>query len=220
VTTLLALSGCDATFVQQSGPAPGSEAPSQAPSEQPAEEPEAAFDPIRLRGRGNRVARFRIPRDAAAIAEIKHRGSSNFAVWTVNRGGRKLDLLVNTIGNYEGTVLFDEQEGQHSVAFQIEADGQWNIRVLPVTEARQWNGRKQLTGKGDSVIRLNPSSSGLATTRIQHRGSSNFAVEAYGETYDLLVNEIGRYRGESLLPNRTVLLEITADGQWTFSPLK
>lgn len=34
---------------------------------------------------------------------------------------------------------------------------------------------------------------------------------------DLLVNEIGNYSGETLLPDGTLVLEITADGAWTMS---
>ncbi len=35
---------------------------------------------------------------------------------------------------------------------------------------------------------------------------------------DLHVNEIGKYRGETLIPDGTVLLEVNADGAWTVTP--
>jgi hypothetical protein len=50
------------------------------------------------------------------------------------------------------------------------------------------------------VVILNPATSGLTTTTITHRGSSNFAVIAYGPGIDLLVNEIGNYQGRACLP--------------------
>jgi hypothetical protein len=56
---------------------------------------------------------------------------------------------------------------------------------------------------------------GLTTLKITHSGSSNFAVKAYGDSSRLLVNEIGKYSGETLLPSGTVLLEVEADGNWT-----
>jgi hypothetical protein len=34
-----------------------------------------------------------------------HSGSSNFAVWAVDGSGKQIDLLVNEIGPYSGTVL-------------------------------------------------------------------------------------------------------------------
>jgi hypothetical protein len=47
-------------------------------------------------------------------------------------------------------------------------------------------------------------------------GSSNFAVHAYSDSgADLLINEIGKYGGEVLLPSGTLVVEINADGAWT-----
>jgi hypothetical protein len=217
----VAATACDASTLSNETPQQtdsGSQSQSQPPPDNPG--PKDAFKPISLHGTGDKVARFKIPRDAAAIADISHTGSSNFAVWTIGKSGDKQDLLVNEIGDYHGTVLFDEQDGQHSVAFQIDADGRWSVRILPLSKAPVWSGRKALNGRGDSVVRLSPPSSGLTTTKIQHTGSSNFAVYAYGDTTELLVNEIGKYRGESLLPNGTLLIAITADGRWSFSKLE
>jgi hypothetical protein len=190
------------------------------PTEAEPSEPVAAFRPIRLHGRGNAVENFEIPEETAAISEIAHQGTANFAVWTLDSAGTQQDLLVNTIGNYQGTVLFDEQQGQHTAAFEIEADGAWTIRVLPVTRAPKWAGNEPLTGHGDGVILLTSPPEGLTTTTIRHDGRANFAVWAYGDTTELLVNEIGRYNGESLVPAGTLVFEITADGDWRFSPLE
>ena len=47
------------------------------------------------------------------------------------------------------------------------------------------------------------------------------AVEVFAHAVDgseLLINEIGRYRGETMLPDSTLLLEIEADGAWTITP--
>lgn len=213
--------GCDGAAIVPDGtqhPTESQVAPGG--SAGPADGEFRSFKAVVLAGTGNSVPKFRIPRDAVAIAKISHRGSSNFVVWTLDRSGTQVDLLVNTIGNYQGTVLFDEQADQHSVAFQIDADGPWKIRILPLTKAEHWNGHKALTGRGDFVVVLDPPSEGLTTTVIQHGGSSNFAVWAYGETPDLLVNEIGQYRGESLMPAGTLVLEITADGRWRFTALR
>ena len=55
------------------------------------------------------------------------------------------------------------------------------------------------------------------TSVFTHGGKGNFSVWAFttdGDA-DLLVNDIGRYEGEVLLPDGTALLEIGADGAWT-----
>jgi hypothetical protein len=180
--------------------------------------PISDFDPVVLSGTGSGVPRFTIPETVAAIAEISHRGTANFAVWSVDEDGQELALLVNTIGNYTGTVLFDAHAGEHSVAFEVDADGAWTITVKPIWDAYEWDQTAAVTGTGDDVVILNPATSGLKSTMITHHGSSNFAVIGYGAGIDLLVNEIGDYSGESLLSDSTFLLEITADGSWSISP--
>jgi hypothetical protein len=165
------------------------------------------------------VPRFDIPEGSAAIAEITHSGGSNFAVWTVDASGAQTDLLVNTIGSYSGTVLFDERDGSHSDAFDVEADGAWTITIRAVTEAFRWNGGEVLTGTGDDVVILDPPSSGLRSTTLTHSGEGNFAVWAFSSSgVDLAVNEIGQFSGEVLLADGTFLMEITATGPWTASP--
>jgi hypothetical protein len=65
----------------------------------------------------------------------KHSGSSNFVVQVFGVDGKKQDLLVNTIGTYEGTTalriqrgaLIGLEPGLHAIA--IQADGPWAIRV-------------------------------------------------------------------------------------------
>jgi hypothetical protein len=193
-------------------------APTPTPSPAPTPTPEPAFATIELSGSGNAVPRFEIPADAAAIADITHAGSANFALWTIDQGGSQTDLMVNVIGNYAGTALFDETAGSHSVAFEVEASGSWTIAVKPVAEAFRWDGVAMLTGSGDDVAILDPPSAGLMTVTATHSGDGNFAIWAYAESTDLLVNEIGTFSGEVLLPDGTFLFEIQANGPWTISP--
>jgi hypothetical protein len=193
--------------------------PTAVPSPVVSVAPEPAFANLTLSGTGSSVPRFDIPEDSAAIAEIAHTGASNFAVWAVDGSGQQTDLLVNTIGSYSGTVLFDESAGSHTDAFKIEADGAWTIVIKPVTEAFRWDGADALTGTGDDVAILEPPSDGLQSTTVTHSGSGNFAIWAYSASgTDLLVNDIGSFSGEVLLADGTFLFEITADGQWTMSP--
>lgn len=211
-----------ATATPTDTPAPPSDAPSAEPTAAPTEAPvnPLAFTPVTLTGRGDKVAKFTIPQDVPAIAVITcSQGYDNFAVETLAADGSENDLLVNTIGSYKGTVLFDEQQDQHSVAFKVTAAGSWTIAVKPITSAAQWSGASSVTGKGDQVLYVTGDVSGLATFKITHKGTSNFAVIAYTDTEsDLLVNEIGNYSGEQLLPSGTLLVAITADGTWAMTP--
>ena len=182
--------------------------------------PAATFKPITLKGKGKKVAKFSIPVDSAAIAQLTHTGTSNFAVTSVASDGSQNDLLVNTIGKYKGTVLFDSGDNEHSVAFKVDADGSWTIVVKPVTNARAWDGTSVVKGTGDDVLKVSPPPSGLVTLDLRYRGSDNFAVQAFSDSgVDLLANEIGNFSGQVLLPAGTVLIAVTADGgTWSMTP--
>lgn len=180
------------------------------------------FAAITLKGTGNKVPKFSIPQDVPAIATITYSGSGNFAVWSIAADGSTNDLLVNSIGKYAGTVIldFDPTLSAHSVAMKVEASGAWTIAIKPLGSARAWYTGGPLAGKSDDVVLVFPPPTGLKTSLITHDGSSNFAVWTFSGSggLDLLVNEIGNYSGEDLLPDGTVLLQITADGAWSFSP--
>ena len=183
----LQLGGTSGVPVERS---PASEAPRQAPSEAPVD----TFKPITLTGKGAKVPRFTIPATAAAIATISAKGSDNFAVTSLAADGSDNELLVNVIGNYAGTVLFDAQDSEHSVAFRIETSDSWTITIKPVASARTWDGDSKLSGKGDDVVQINPASSGLIALNITNKGQDNFVVTGYSDNGpDLMVNEIGNY---------------------------
>jgi hypothetical protein len=222
----IALAGCAGAAGQTSGPLatsqgtgqPGSSAQADTPA--PADSAPAAFTPIELSGHGNKVAKFKIPEDAPGIAVITNKGgSSNFTVEALDSSGGTNALLVNVIGAYSGTRLFDAGSGEHSVAFKIESDGNWTVRIQPVTSAPSWDGASQRKGKGDAVIQVSPAVSGLTTAVIKHSGEENFVVTTYGpDGSDLIVNDIGAFSGEQQLADGTFLIEIEADGGWSITP--
>jgi hypothetical protein len=150
--------------------------------------------------------------DEPYIATITHSGEGNFSVWAIDEDGNRLELLVNTIGNYKGVRPLNLTADP--AVLEIDADGDWQVRVQMLDQAPVWNGKA--AGTGPAVLLVDQSGvSGLTTVRITHSGESNFVVWAYGDTSDLLVNEIGEYSGEELLSAGTVVLDIEADGDWT-----
>ncbi|HEY7223724.1 MAG TPA: hypothetical protein VH561_09065 [Micromonosporaceae bacterium] len=166
-----------------------------------------------FQGRGDKVVKLKLDTDYVHIAKITHSGSSNFAVWSLDADGSNLDLLVNEIGSYTGVRPIDIRDTP--AALKIEADGSWKITIQVAQKAPRWTGNK--SGTGSAVLLVDPAAaSGMTTIKITHTGSSNFAVWVYGANdADLLVNEIGHYSGETILPSWAVLLEIEADGKWT-----
>ena len=199
---------------------PGSSGPtvSSGPSAGPSVAPSApTFAPITLAGKGDKVPKFTIPEDAPAIATITSKGSGNFSVESLATDGSQNELLVNTIGAYAGTVLFDIGSGEHSVAFKIGASGAWAIVIKPITSARIWNTANKLTGKGDDVALVSPPAAGLTSISVVGSGKGNFVVQTYAldGTSTILVNEIGPYSGQVQLPDHSALLQVNADGAWS-----
>ncbi|MEV7971272.1 hypothetical protein AB0O34_35555 [Sphaerisporangium sp. NPDC088356] len=187
---------------------PAAETPAPTPPPQP--------KPKMYKGFGSKVLKIK-PTEKPGMATITHQGASNFAVKTVTAEGEEQDLLVNEIGNYKGTVIYNVDAGTQTSAFKIEADGAWTVLLRPITLARSWSGDR-LTGRGHDVVRVDPPITGLVSVRVRHAGTSNFAVYAYhgdNDEKELLINEIGHYNGEVLMPDDTFLLVVEADGAWT-----
>jgi hypothetical protein len=170
-------------------------------------------------GRGDKILRLSIGDQPVALV-ITHVGSSNFAVEPEDASGETQGSIVNTIGNYRGTVLTNTGElGAGAVtALKITADGRWTVTVTPLGLLRQWNGAAPIQGKGDDVFRVTDIK-GSDAIHITHKGESNFAVQPYGGDFSgaSVVNEIGNYDGEVQFETDTVLVAVTADGVWTMT---
>ncbi|AWS45473.1 hypothetical protein DKM19_33245 [Streptosporangium sp. 'caverna'] len=169
------------------------------------------------RGVGAKVIRLKAAdKDAIWLASFIHSGSSNFIVSPIDPQGAEQASIINEIGNYKGTTIFNVDNGTEAGGLKIEADGTWSLRLKPLSMARAWAGPKA-SGRGDDVLKLDPQSSGLTTVQARHSGSSNFIVDSYAENGgEGLINEIGSWKGEVLLPDGTKLVTIKADGTWSF----
>ena len=116
-----------------------------------------------------------------------------------------LDELYSNDSTDETTTPFDETTSS-------EEETQLDTPVYPDPI--------KLEGKGDKSTDTFTLIQGFATIKLEHKGSRNFAVKLYkedGEPIKLLVNEIGRYKGETLASIDTegkYYLEITASGSW------
>jgi hypothetical protein len=160
------------------------------------------------------VLKFRA-QTVPTVAKITNRGGGNFAI-VAYRGTAYDDLLVNEIGSYAGQVYLAPGVN----LLKLTSGGTWTVDIKPHTAARRWNGKAAISGKGDAVSLL--TGGALGSTDVRNMGRGNFAVIAHGtggQYLDLLVNEIGSYSGEVLLPDTDqMLLSVHAvGGAWSFS---
>ena len=195
--------------------------PTPVPTAEPTPEPTPVPTPIasilKTAGKGDKIVKM-TAQDGPTWARITNKGGDNFAVTTYT-GGEYGDLLVNEIGSYSGSVYIAAGIDR----LKVTSGGSWAIDVRPITTAKHWNGDDALAGKGDAVVNLAGWPSGITT--IKNKSSSNFAVTAYdqkGNYLDLLVNEIGSYSGEVMLPDSdpTVLVVHAVGGTWSFSAVQ
>jgi len=143
-----------------------------------------------------------------------HDGTGAFQVEVEDAAGGKA-LLVNTQGDYEGTVLL---YGASPVTFNITANGSWTYTIDKV----EAGDTAELSGSGDSVTQAVPAGSG--TYHITHNGSGNFYVYAFspGVMTPVVQPMRGNYdkKQELTLPDDGLtLFEIHASGDWTISAM-
>lgn len=157
---------------------------------------------------------IRIPKGIrGATVHAKHDGDSNFVVWALDRKNEQSDLLVNEIGVYDATTAFDLEDRSAVRGLEINADGAWTITLKPIAKAPLLAKR----GSGPGVYLLGSHGTAVFT----HDGDSNFVVTQHtGGRYgsNLLVNEIGRYRGKVRLDRGRSVIVIDADGRWSATP--
>lgn len=210
------------TDTEDSEPATSTDAePEETTSETAAEEkapepePEPA-EPQSFSGTGSEVVMLEPLGEDFFFATVTHDGSRNLALWSVDAGGQDLDLMVNTVGTYEGQVALNFREDP--AAIRVEADGNWTIELIPLNEAPRWDGSSAYEGTGDSIVLVGGVAEGLTPVTLTHDGERNFAIWAWGESYpDLIVNDIGTYDGTTLLPDGSVALQVNADGNWSIA---
>lgn len=188
----------------------GAQAARDAAAKKAADEAAAAA-PKEYSGVGDDVMNITKHGTGAEVAIIQHTGGSNFAVHTLDSALANTDLLVNEVGPYSGTVVFDIRSSRgQTAALKVTAGGAWTIKLVPLTSVRKLDGSVPMTGRGDDVFYYTGPAKAAVFT---HDGSSNIAVHSYGTRADLLVNEVGPYNGTVVWTPG--LYQITADGNWS-----
>jgi len=166
-------------------------------------------------GRGDDVVNLELP-SVPVVVELTHAGSSNFAVWSLDAAFENVDLLVNTIGDYDGIRPVQWEDDETVTGLEITADGNWTYEIRPLLQEPQQ--ACLVEGTGDSVVLLTDFTSGGGAADLTHNGTSNFAIWAWGSSgADLLVNEIGGYEGTVRVSSGLFAWDITADGDWTIN---
>jgi hypothetical protein len=179
----------------------------------PTDTPTVVPTPVVLSGLGDSIVDVDRS-DDPSIARISHSGDGNFSVVNYGPDSEYIDLLVNTIGAYEGIVALDLLEGEHSVRFEVTASGPWTLEILPLIEARGETVPGLIQGIGDDVFFIDEGFPDTAFVDAS-TASGNIAIWAFTDFRDLIVNEIAPYQGTVLMDPNTVLVVVNTEGPWS-----
>lgn len=93
--------------------------------------PEAAPEPakpISLSGTGQAATEKFELKAGLATAKMTHQGSSNFSIFLMNSKGERTELLVNEIGDFDGSkALTIPSDGQYLL--DVSASGPWTVEI-------------------------------------------------------------------------------------------
>jgi len=182
----------------------------------PLPSPTSPPEPIVLTGSGDSIVDVGKSSDYPAIMHAKYSSGSNFIVTSYDANNQQMELLINVIGAYEGTVPVDFRESEYTSRLEIKAAGPWEIQILPLIQVRRATIPGTIEGTGDDVIALDGDN---ADTMIANAslGSSNFVVYSYSTSgsIDLVFNEIAPYTGTALLDPDTFIISVNATGPWS-----
>lgn len=194
-------------------PAP-SETPLPTDTPPPTETSTPAPEPIVLTGSGDSVVDV-VKGSYPAIMRATYSSGGNFVITNYDANNERLDLLINEIGAYTGTVPLDFLINETTARLEIKASGPWEVQILPLTEARHASIPDEVKGIGDDVIYLDGGSPDTVNADAS-LGSGNFVLHSYSDSgVDLVFNEIAPYIGTALLDRSTFLIVVHATGSWS-----
>lgn len=159
------------------------------------------------------ISKIDLGESGLKIIRFKHSGRRNVIVYGYDSNGNK-ELLINGIGNYDGTVLIPFNG---NMILNIEADGSWEYTITELSTTT----KTSFSGAGDFVTPIF-SENIQGVWKITHDGKRNFIVYIYTNSdSDLVVNDIGSYSGTKYIDisGSGAFFEISADGNWSIEPV-
>ncbi len=208
------------------------EAPDQAPltaSSPPAPKPDSSawtcgpvFKPRTVTGRDNDVITVKDLPHGPVMVELALKGDGYTGLWPLDESNAKGRYLVSTTEkDFRGRVIASVPE-HGRLRLRLEASGSWQVRILPLAEARRLS-RDRLESWGPDVLLH---TGGTADVTFRYKGDSNFIGHIYrlaGHTDPTtlpkpggsVVSEIGARRETLPLPEGPLLVYLSAaDGPW------
>lgn len=168
-------------------------------------------------GQGNKQQNFRAG-GGLTVFTLKHEGRQNFVVQYGQ--GSNMSLLVNEIGNYEGSKAVGLPVGEYTL--DIATRGQWSVEIDQSIPTEAPAPPKKLEGDGPTASEFFSLKAGPARFRLTYNGDSLFAPQLIkandGTVITLLANELADFNGEKtveIFEPGIYLVDVVAGGEWT-----
>lgn len=145
------------------------------------------------------------------LVHATHQGTAGFSLTVLDSAGTEAELLVDTVGAYDGTTGLGLTSATEPATIQVAADGPWTLEISPIAAATAL----PAAGHGDGVFLYDGPATDVALTHTG--GSYLFAWQQSGAAYDvaLLADEAGEFSGTAPLAAGPALVVVNSDGDWT-----
>ncbi|MFH9953042.1 TerD family protein [Streptomyces roseolus] len=180
------------------------------------------FEPRTVTGRDNDVITVKGLPHGPVMVGLAVKGGGYTGLWPLDDSNAKGRPLVNsTEDGFRGRVIASVPE-HGRLRLRLEASGTWEVRVLPLAEARRLS-EDRLESWGPDVLLH---TGGTADVTFRFKGGGNFIGHLYRLAGHLdptalpdpgraAVNEIGARKETLPLPEGPVLVRLSvADGPW------
>jgi hypothetical protein len=170
---------------------------------------------ILLEGNGDDVVLLdqAIP-TVAAMDVFANSAGRYFGLKPVFSSGDSGISLVNTTDSFDGTVLLLGSGNEAIVGFEVTANGAWAFSIKSISKMPKLLPGEAFSGNGDALVQLDETQ---ALTTIAVVGNSQgryFGIKPHGNSSISVINTTDAYDGRVRLDAGTVLLEVTATGDW------
>ena len=177
---------------------------------------------ITLSGTGQQASEMFYLDKGLVIFEMTHDGDGYFGVWLFDDEGKRIDLLVNEGGEFDGSKAVGISESGIYL-LDISANGNWTITIEQPRPSTAPPVPKTLNGTGQQASEMFYLDKGLVIFEMTHDGDGYFRIwllDDEGDLIDLLVSEGGEFDGSKAVGINKAgiyLLDISADGNWEIS---
>jgi hypothetical protein len=171
---------------------------------------------VSVQGSGDATVALPASVGQPALLHARYRGSSTFVVRALDANGDDVSVLVNSLGNYEGTVPvgFVNATGLVTTQLHVSTTGPWHLDLAPPSLAPTL-APPGVSGTGDAVLAYQGAG---VTAHVEIVERAPFEIETFSRgAVTILAHRKGPFSGDVALPAGPAFVSVTTPGKWSMS---